>query len=232
MKKDTLTISKSLLIKALLLSFILLTLTFGLGLVIGKTDDSLQNMTSADEGEIREQLSNCSFKLQEITAKHLSLINAAKKNGLMDDDGQIEKNIVCTVLGSEEEKKKTEKVNRTKVTEDQKKEPEKTEKTQQIEKTVKDKKVVKGKEPVKNIKKTEKEMNCSFSIQLFSDPDKEKAQKVKKSYPFKDLRLIEAEIRGRSWYRIRYGCYATRAEAELDLPEIKDVVDSAIVVAD
>lgn len=210
MKKDTLSVSKSLLVKALVLSFVLLTLTFGLGLAIGKTDDSLQNITSADEGEVREQLSACSFKLQEITAKHLSLISAAKKKGLMDKNGRIEKNLVCTVHSSEVHdvgvaEKKNDK---------NKAEPEKVAKMPKAKKEI------------------AKPVNCSFSIQLFSDPDKKKALLAKKRYPFKSLRLVEAEIRGGRWYRIRYGCYATRAEAELDLPEIKEAVDSAIVVAD
>lgn len=217
MKKDTLSVSKSLLVKALVLSFVLLTLTFGLGLAIGKTDDSLQNITSADEGEVREQLSACSFKLQEITAKHLSLISAAKKKGLMDENGRIEKNLVCTFHSSENHKvditeKKTDK---------NKAEPEKVKETPEDKKPEKKKVVEKIKKRI-----------CSFSIQLFSDPDKKKALSAKKSYPFKELRLVEAEIRGGRWYRIRYGCYATRAEAELDLPEVKEVVDSAIVVAD
>ncbi len=239
MKKDTLTVSKTLVIKALLLSFALLTIAFGLGLVIGKTDDSLQNLTSADEGEIREQLSDCSFKLQEITAKHLSLINAAKKKGLMDENGLIGKDVVCR----KEEKKGQEKTERIEKTQDVQKSvedkegqerTERAEKTQGVQKSVEDKEdSVKKEEPVKKVEqKPKKKMNCSFSIQLFSDPDKDKAMKAKKRYPFKALRLVEAEIRGRSWYRIRYGCYATRAEAELDLPEVKDVVDSAIVVAD
>ena len=206
MKKDTLNISKSLLIKALLLSFVLLTLTFGLGLVIGKTDDSLQNITSADEGEIREQLSDCSFKLQEITAKHLSLIKAAKKNGLMNDNGQIEKNIVCTVLGTEDTKGSQKEIQdsvRIKETV-QKKEEEKEPK--QIKEPEKRKDLA---ETENIIKKPKKKINCSFSIQLFSDPDKDKAQKAKKSYPFKNLRLVEADIRGRKLVQdqIRLLCY-------------------------
>jgi len=215
MKKDTLSVSKPLLVKALVLSFVLLTLTFGLGLAIGKTDDSLQNITSADEGEVREQLSACSFKLQEITAKHLSLISAAKNKGLMDKNGRIEKNLVCTVI-------------------DKKAEPEKVEKNREDKKeTVKpDDQTEKKPEKKEVVEQKEKKKNCSFSIQLFSDPDKEKALSAKKRYPFKGLRLVEAEIRGRRWYRIRHGCYATRAQAEIDLPEVKDVVDSAIVVAD
>lgn len=228
MKKDTLTISKSLAVKALLLSFVLLTIAFGFGLVIGKTDDSLKNLTSADEGEVREQLSDCSFKLQEITARHLSLTSVAKSKGLMDENGIIQKNIMCTVLDSEikvdlskteKPEKETKEKDKNQVEnkdESEKKEPEKKPEEKQVE------------------KKKHVNMNCSFSIQLFSDPDKEKAKKARKSYPFnsKKLRLVEAEIRGRNWYRIRYGCYSSRAEAELDLPEVKDVVDSAIVVAD
>lgn len=220
-KNDTVTISKSLMVKVLVLSFILLTIAFGLGLVIGKTDDSLENLTSADEGEVREQLSDCSFKLQEITAKHLSLINAAKSKGLMNDIGIIQKNIMCTVLDSDV------KIDLIK------KEPEKEAEKQEKDSEKKpDKEIKKNAEkamPEKTAKRT-----CSFSIQLFSDPDSVKAEKAQKSYPFSKskLRLVEAEIRGRNWYRIRYGCYASRAEAELDLPKIKDVVDSAIVVAD
>ena len=221
MKKDSLSVSKPLLVKALALSFVLLTLTFGLGLAIGKTDDSLQNITSADEGEVRGQLSACSFKLQEITTKHLSLIRAAKKKGLMDENGRIEKNLVCTVHSPEMHK-----VDITEKKTDKKAESEK------VEKIKEDKKEIAKPEKKKVVEQKEKKKSCSFSIQLFSDPDKKKALSAKKSYPFKGLRLVEAEIRGGRWYRIRYGCYATRAQAELDLPEVKDVVDSAIVVAD
>ena len=199
MKKDTITLKKSLLLKALFVSFLLLVLAFGVGLTIGKTDDSLQNLTSADEGETREQLSNCSFKRQEIIAKHLGLQMAAKKVGLIDENENVVNNLICTIRVPEKIVKENAE--------------------ESLKKDIPDEKVLEKK-------------NCSFSIQLFSAPNRTQALVAKKRYNLENTRLVEAQIKGRSWFRVRYGCYPSRAEAELDLPEIKDLIDAAIVVAD
>lgn len=187
MKNDTIMLSSKQLVKTLVISFVLLAAVFSAGLLIGKKSTASVDRTSADQGDIQGKLSDCSYRLQEITAKHINLTDVAKEKGLLDKDGRFETKLICSV-------------------------PE-------------EKPVVVA-EPPKKVKTG----SCLYSIQVFSDPNKETAIAAQKKYDISDTRLVEGVVNGRNWYRIRSGCYATRSEAEIDLPLIKEIVDSAIVV--
>ncbi len=196
MKNGSITVTTSLLIKTLILSFIFLTVAFTAGLIIGKTDLSVNHGTGAGKGKIGEQLSACSFKLQEMTTKHLSLVELAKSKGIMTPEGKIDNNVICTYV------KKIEKE------EDEDEKP-----------------------ASKTVEKKETEKKCHFSIQLFSDTNKQLAISAKKRYNLDDTHLVEGEIDGKSWYRLRHGCFSNRADAEKKLPEIREIAVDALVVA-
>ncbi|HDT11618.1 MAG TPA: SPOR domain-containing protein, partial [bacterium] len=169
----------------LIMSFILLAVAFSAGLVIGKTDQNIGKNKSANDNN---QLSACSFKLQEITAKHLSLMDIAKTKGLVSPDGKIDNDVVCTTV-----------------------------------------KTIDDAEPAE--KESDKSGNCRFSIQLFSDTNKKAADSAQKKYEISGTHLVEAEVDGKLWYRIRYGCFTNRVDAEKELPAIREKVIDALVVA-
>jgi len=205
MKNDSVNLSSDLLIKSLVISFLLLAAAFSAGLMIGKNSNAPKDRTNADQGDVQEKLSECSYRLQEITAKYIKLTDTAKEKGLLDNDGRFETKLVCSVP----EEKPVEK---------EKAEKETNEDSSQNNVVEKPKKEKSGK--------------CLYSIQIFSDPNRDMALAAQKKYDVPDTRLVEGVVNGRNWYRIRSGCYATRSEAEIDLPLIKEVVDSALVVAE
>ena len=209
MKNGSVTVTTSLLVKTLVLSFILLTAAFTAGLVIGKTDQTLTESSGKD----KSQLSACSFKLQEVTAKHLALMEFAQTKGLVTADGKTDNNVICTYI-----KKSEPTSDITEVKEVVKEEPssEKEKKPPVVEQR-------------KDIKTTTSE-NCRFSIQLFSDTNKASALAAQKRYDLPGTHLVEGVVDGRSWYRIRYGCFENRADAENKLPEIRAKVGDALVV--
>lgn len=205
MKNDSINLSSDLLVKSLVISFLLLAAAFSAGLMIGKNSNAPKDRTNADQGDVQEKLSECSYRLQEITAKHIKLTDTAKEIGLLDKDGRFEAKLVCSI--PEEKPAEQEKV--------------KEERNEDIKQ-----------EAAAEKPKKEKPGKCLYSIQIFSDPNREMAVSAQKKYDVPDTRLVEGVVNGRNWYRIRSGCYATRSEAEIDLPFIKEVVDSALVVAE
>jgi len=205
MKNGSITVTTSLLVKTLVISFILLTFAFGAGLIIGKTDASVgKGIGSKDES----QLSACSFKLQEVTAKHISLVEFAQTKGLMTSDGKIDNDVVCTYIKKNEPLTEEESPHNPEENPAENKENEIQKKTAQ--------------NTTGNI--------CRFSIQLFSDTNKQSALAAQKKHKISGTHLVEGIVDGRSWYRIRYGCFENRADAENKLPEIRETVVDAIVV--
>jgi len=201
MKNENIQVSQGLLVKSLIISFFLLAAAFTAGLLMGRNDHGQIERTSADQGDVQEKLSDCSYRLQEITAKHISMTDMAREKGILDENGRYNQNIVCAVP---EPPKKTEDVN--------------TEK----EDTAVAEKIVEKQENKK----------CLYSIQIFSDPSRDLALSAQKRYDIPKTRLVEGIVNGKNWYRIRSGCYSTRSEVEIDLPLIKEIVDSALVVAE
>jgi septal ring-binding cell division protein DamX len=201
MKNENIQLSSGLLVKSLIISFFLLAAAFTAGLLMGRNDQGQVERTSADQGDVQEKLSDCSYRLQEITAKHINLTDMAREKGILDENGRYNPKIVCTVP---EPPKKIEDVD-----------PEK-------EDTAVAEKIVEKKENKK----------CIYSIQIFSDPSRDLALSAQKRYDMPNTRLVEGVVNGKNWYRIRSGCYSSRSEAEQDLPLIKEIVDSALVVAE
>ncbi|HPA57594.1 MAG TPA: SPOR domain-containing protein [bacterium] len=191
MKNENIQVSQGLLVKSLIISFFLLAAAFTAGLLMGRNDHGQIERTSADQGDVQEKLSDCSYRLQEITAKHISMTDMAREKGILDENGRYNPNIVCAVPEP----------------------PKKTEATEKIAEKKENKK-------------------CLYSIQIFSDPSRDLALSAQKRYDIPKTRLVEGIVNGKNWYRIRSGCYSTRSEAEIDLPLIKEIVDSALVVAE
>lgn len=254
MKNDVISISRSVLVKAFIISFILLSVAFTAGIVLGKSDKAAVDRTSADSSDIQEQLSDCSFKLQEITARHLDMVEIAKKKGLLDTEGKFDPAIICTTLKEEKESPDEEDDSAQDIPDENnlKKQPEQT-KTAETQKTAEPEKKEAGtpekketetvpekKEPEKKIEKVspvqpvqkESGAKCLYAIQLFSGISKEQALAAQKRYNISGTRLVEGVVKGKNWYRIRYGCFSTKSEAEKFLPGIKDDIEGAIVVAE
>ena len=260
MKNDVISISRSVLVKAFIISFILLSVAFTAGIVLGKSDKAAVDRTSADSSDIQEQLRDCSYKLQEITARHLDMVEIAKKKGLLDTEGKFDPAIICTTLKEENESPDEEDDSAQDIPDENnvKKQPEQTktaetQKTAEPEKkeavipekketeTVPEKKdAPEKKEPEKKIEKAspvqpaqkESGTKCLYAIQLFSGTSKEQALAAQKRYNISGTRLVEGIVKEKSWYRIRYGCFSTKSEAEKFLPGIKDDIEGAIVVAE
>ena len=253
MKNDVISINRSVLVKAFIISFILLSVAFTAGIILGKSDKAVVDRTSADSSDIQEQFSDCSYKLQEITAKHLDMVEIAKKKGLLNSDGQFDPSIICTTMKEErdmpDEDADTEKdvpdenpvkkeTGSVKKAEPEKKETVPTDKksgTQTQEKKEPEKKGPENKiekaAPVQPVQK-ESNVKCLYAIQLFSGTSREQALAAQKKYNISGTRLVEGIVKEKSWYRIRYGCFSTKSEAEKFLPGIKDDIEGAIVVAE
>jgi len=251
MKNDVISINKSMLIKAFIISFILLTVVFTAGIILGKADRALRDRTSADSSDVQEQLSDCSYKLQEITTRHLDLVDIAKKKGLVDSEGRYYPEVVCSAMEETVDDDKTTDESEVPDETDGKLEnkPESEKKTEPEKKNVPEKKIepekaseepakaetkeAKASEPKKeaiNVSNVSKD--CLYSIQLFAGTSKEQALTAQKKYKISNTRLVEGIVKGKSWYRIRYGCFSTKDEAEKFLPGIKDKIEGAIVVAE
>ncbi len=195
MKKNNLTVTTALLAKTLLLSFLLLSATFIAGLIIGKNEPSFDKNRSKEES----QLSACSFKLQEISSKYLSLMEFAQTKGIVTADGKTDNNVICTYIVNDED-----------TAEDVLEETPETAAKEGVEKDA--------------------QKNCRFSIQLLSDTNKNSVVAVQKKYNIPETFIVEGVVDEKSWYRLRYGCFETRADAERELPQIRETVVNALVV--
>jgi hypothetical protein len=202
MKNGSITVNTSLLIKSLIMSFLLLSAAFIAGLVIGKNEPSFDRNKSKEES----QLSACSFKLQEVSSKYLSLMEFAQSKGLLSPEGKADNNVICTYIVNDSEI-----IDEELVSEDN--EPENREISQATDK--------------KEASSSEK---CFFSIQLLSDTNKKSVLTTQKRYNIKGTYIAEAVIEEKSWFRLKYGCFENRADAEKKLPEIREVVIDALVV--
>jgi len=86
--------------------------------------------------------------------------------------------------------------------------------------------------PEENIKESAKQTKtkCKFSIQLSATQSKDEAIEEAEQYKPMKIRIIEAVVNGTTWYRLRTGCFASREEANEALPEIKDIVEDAMIM--
>lgn len=261
MRNNAVVLTSGLLIKLISILFVLLAITFISGVAIGKNDKKTNDRTSADEEGAQEKLSDCVYRFDEIRAKYIQLSNIAKEKGLIDKEGKYNPNLVC-YLPEEEPRvaevfdkfpktkvdgggaetlseKKSEKSEAAKpapqVAEKKEKRVEKSEATQKSAKPETDLKELKNKtieEIIAQTKSPMKSNNCAYSIQIFSAPDKEGAIAASKRYSSIKTRLVEGLVKDKNWYRLRHGCFATRAEAEKVLPEVQKIAETAIIAAE
>ncbi len=82
-----------------------------------------------------------------------------------------------------------------------------------------------------NIKSNEKEGKCAYAIQLFSGRNREQAVSAKKRLSIRGIRLVKGTVKGSTWYRLRYGCFGSKEEAEIKLPSLRRREPSAIVIS-
>ncbi|HOW51298.1 MAG TPA: SPOR domain-containing protein [bacterium] len=190
--------------KSFVIFILLLILSFVLGLYLGR--ESNKGMPAPDSDSSHdEQLTACSYKLQELTGKLTVLSALAKEKGLVDHNGVAARDIVCAV-------------------------PAKTAPQEPAQKDITPpdagniaKKVEPPKAETPKIVETPKPAKtapCKLALQLFADRDREKAIAVQEKLKIKPTRLVEGVVNGMTWYRIRYGCYADKAAAETGIEEL------------
>ncbi len=71
---------------------------------------------------------------------------------------------------------------------------------------------------------------CNFSIQLLARQSKNEAIEEAERYRPMKTRIIEADVNGTTWYRLRTGCFDSKNEANKALPKVKNVVKDAMVL--
>ncbi len=183
--------------KAFVIFVLLLILSFVLGLYLGR--ESNKGAPIPDGGPARdEQLTACSYKLQELTGKLSALTTLAHDKGLLDQNGMAVRDIACTAPA-----KPAPVPAETPKVETPKAEPVKVE-------------TLKSAPP----QKPQKTAPCKLALQLFADRDRDRALAVQEKLKIKPTRLVEGNVNGVSWYRIRYGCYADKAAAEAGIEEL------------
>jgi len=243
--KNKLEIERATLGKASMLFIIIVILAFASGLYMGRQKSETSSLYDSDSA-FKEQLSACSYKMQEITTKYTTLKKLAKSKNLLDSDGNINSSWSCTVCDEKievaektVEKKKAvkkplksprQKVAKLKKVPAVKKSKlhKKAEKSDNVWAEIDRLKKKKKKEAVKAQKKLKK--TCKYSLQIFAGRNKAEAENAKKHYKLKGTRLVKATINNVTWYRIRYECYSSKIDAEKDLKKIKSKVKGAIVV--
>ncbi|MGI6394864.1 MAG: SPOR domain-containing protein [bacterium] len=204
MKNDKVHLNSGLMIKALIMSFFLLATAFIAGLLIAKSGfGEIEKTTDGDKNGVQEKLSDCSYKLQEITAKYISLTETAKEKGLMDDSARLVPNVICAPPKEEPKQEKQEAPD-----------PEKDKENSQL--------LVKT--------ETGKSKKCPYSIQIFADASKERALSLIKRHNLENAWLIEEVTNEKNLHKVRMGCYSSEAEAERELPVAKEIASDAYIV--
>ncbi len=270
MSEKTIKISKKIVIKIFVLFMFLLTVTFLLGLYLGRGAIS-GKLTYSVEEECKENLNACSFRIQELSLKYQEIVKMAREKGIIDKKNRSVQNIVCEKREksdeSEEKKlsepiseknkktafsanekaggnlsdkknlKKEKKVKKAGVKTPEKKQKNKPEK--QIEEQKKRQKARSDKkkpsvkknvwEEIDTLKEKGKS-ECRYALQLFSGTSRNQAKAARKNIPVKNTRIVEGNVDGNIWYRIRYGCFSTKSEAEKKLLSISAKVRNPIIV--
>ena len=102
-------------------------------------------------------------------------------------------------------------------------ESKKTDKTKTIDEILAEK----GAAPKKNDGK-----KCRFSIQIFAANSKDEAVSAGKRFKSVKTRVVGGDSKGKTWYKLRTGCFDSREEAEAELPKIKKLEKSAYIVSE
>lgn len=231
--------------KAFLIFILLLITAFAIGLYLGKESEKSSVDYRGDDA-IKVQMNECSYKIQELTQKYIILDKLAKEKGIMDDNGMPVKDVKCAVEADQPkaEQPKAEPAAPVKA------EPPVQEKPDEVKPAAKkpdeeksddakpaaEKKAVK-KESAKKTAPAEQSSaeKCAFSIQIYADNSREKAVAFQKKVSIGeagDTRIVEAEVKGTTWYRIRYGCYKDRAEAQEHMDDVKKKIKNPIITAE
>lgn len=109
------------------------------------------------------------------------------------------------------------------------KEPAKPEKTEKPDKnkTIDEILTEKKAEPAK-----EKGQKCRYSIQIFAANTKEQADAAAKKLKSLKPRIVSGGDKGKTWYKLRTGCFDSVEAAEAQLPEVKKSEKSAYIVSE
>lgn len=109
------------------------------------------------------------------------------------------------------------------------KEPAKPEKTEKSDKnkTIDEILTEKKAEPAK-----EKGQKCRYSIQIFAASTKEQADAAVKKLKSLKPRIVSGGDKGKTWYKLRTGCFDSIEAAEAQLPEVKKSEKSAYIVSE
>ena len=86
--------------------------------------------------------------------------------------------------------------------------------------------------PKKEISKKETVKKCLFSIQIFAANTKEQADAAAKKLKSLKPRTVSGENNGKTWYKLRTGCFDSREAAEAELPKVRKSEKSAYIVAE
>ena len=73
---------------------------------------------------------------------------------------------------------------------------------------------------------------CRFSIQIFAANSKDEAVSAGKRFKSVKTRVVGGDSKGKTWYKLRTGCFDSREEAEAELPKIKKLEKSAYIVSE
>lgn len=198
--------------KAFVIFILLLVLSFVIGLYLGR-EAGKRVSTPLDDASRDEQVSACNYKVQDLTTRLTAITAAAKESGLMDGQGTVARGVRCgtpekettpaVAAIPEKEKVLSEK-------EKEKKEEKKEDKKEEMKPPV----------SAKGSAVASPSAACKFSLQIYASKSKEEALAVQKRSKIQPLRLVEAQIDGAVWYRLRYGCFAEKGAAEAEIEEL------------
>lgn len=73
---------------------------------------------------------------------------------------------------------------------------------------------------------------CLFSIQIFAANTKEQAVAAGKKYKSIKTRVVGGEDKGKTWYKLRTGCFDSREAAEEALPKVRNSAKDAYIVSE
>lgn len=90
----------------------------------------------------------------------------------------------------------------------------------------------KGETPKKENTNKETVKKCLFSIQIFAANTKEQAVAAGKKYKSIKTRVVGGEDKGKTWYKLRTGCFDSREAAEEALPKVRNSAKDAYIVSE
>ncbi|HNT27044.1 MAG TPA: SPOR domain-containing protein [bacterium] len=197
--------------KAFVIFILLLVLSFVIGLYLGR-EAGKRVSTPLDDASRDEQVSACNYKVQDLTTRLTALTAAAKEAGLMDGQGSVARGVRCAV---------PEKGTVPAVAAIPEKEKEKKDEAKEGVKPIGPGNSSPGETAAAKVPPVVPEKTapaaCKFSLQIYASKSKEEALAVQKRSKIQPLRLVEAEIDGAVWYRLRYGCFAEKGTAEAEI---------------